>query len=477
MKNLFITILTMSICVGCGEKKEAAKNTDPYKPNLTQTMDVGKVEEVEVSGIGAGINPSVAVNAALKSAITQVNGTVVDASSINFNLDAKSSVKVDIESTNEKDTAKATATLQSQAFAESIISQSKGTVSSFKVVKVNPPKSEGGYYNVEILAKIAKFKKPIDAGKIRIVVMPIKSSQSNFNIGGVNVNANDTLDPIRQQIIDSLTQSGRFTVLDRQFDSEVQSEIGMITNGQTSSDDMAKLSQALSADLIWVGSVNSLSYDKNIKKLQASERELISYSGNWSITQRLINLTTRQVMLSDTFKGEFPTVSPTTLGASVNEKSAIANVQAEIVKKAIDSIILKIFPISIVSIDGDSVVISQGEGSVAEGDRYKVVKLGKEIKDPQTGQSLGNMESVCCEVVINRVTPKLSYGQIDNIKIKLDSVDPGFLQIRGKIVQKPQQAFNVKGAPTDESQKVKSVSIPSANLTPKHSEKSAEKDW
>lgn len=473
-KTLVLSIISAAL-VACGDKKESTENVDPNKPNLTQTPDVGKVEQVDVKSMGTGLTPSAAVNEALKTAITQVNGTTVDASSSNFNFAAKATAQIDLETKEGRDSAKATESLQSQAFAESIVTQSKGTVSSFKVEKVTPPKVNGGAYVVEITAKIAKFKAPTDSGKIKIVVMPLKSTQSSFNIGGKQMAADDILEPIRQQIIDSLTQSGRFTVLDRQSDNEIQTELGMITSGQTSQNDMAKLSQALSADVIWVGTVNSLSYNKNVRKLQTSDRELVSFNGTWSITQRLVNLTTRQVMLSDTFKGDFPTISPTTLGASVNENTTVANVQSEIVKKATDSIILKTFPISIVSIDGETVVISQGEGSVTEGTRYKVVKLGKEIKDPQTGQSLGNMESDCCEVVINRVTPKLSYGQLENIKVKLENIDAGVLQIRGKVQSKQLNAEQT--TTTEEPKKPKNATLSGSNTAQKPTEKQKDKDW
>jgi curli biogenesis system outer membrane secretion channel CsgG len=475
-KILFILFLFLSLA-GCGDKKVTKSDIDSNKPNITQTPDVGKVEQVEVAATGTGLTAGAAVNEALKSAITQVNGTFVNASSANFNYSGKASAEINIETKDGIDSGKATEILQSQSFAEEIITNSNGTVSSFKVEKVTIPQSKNGTFIVEIKAKIAKFKAPEDSGKIKIVVMPLKSTQSAFNIGGRQVSANEVFEPIRQQIIDSLTQSGRFTVLDRQSDADIQSELGMITSGQTSQNDMAKLSQALSADVIWVGTVNSLSYDRNVRKLQTSDRELVGFSGKWSITQRLVNLTTRQIMLSDTFKGDFPTISPTTLGASFNENTTIANVQTEIVKKSLDSIISKTFPISIVTIDGDSVVISQGEGSVTEGTRYKVVKLGKEIKDPQTGQSLGNMETDCCEVIINKVTPKLSYGQIESLKIKLDGINPGVLQIREKIVNKiAELSPQLSGITSGESKKNKKVtSTETDNIQPSETKK--EKDW
>uniref|UniRef100_UPI000553F1F1 CsgG/HfaB family protein n=1 Tax=Herbaspirillum sp. RV1423 TaxID=1443993 RepID=UPI000553F1F1 len=242
--------------------------------------------------------------------------------------------------------------------------------------------------------------------------------------------ANEILSAIRQQIIDALSQTGRFTVLDRQFDSELQNELNMISSGKTGNADFAKMGQALSADLVWVGVVNELSYSKNVRKLQTSDRELVSYSGGWSVSQRMINLATRQILQSNTLQGTPPAIAPTTLGAKFDESSTLKNMQGEIVKKAAEAILLRTFPISIVERDGNNVVLSQGGQAVAENGRYRIYLQGKEIKDPQTGQSLGNMENPCCDVVINRVTPNLSYGVLENVTIDLGNVQKGALQLR-----------------------------------------------
>ena len=68
---------------------------------------------------------------------------------------------------------------------------------------------------------------------------------------------------------------------------------------------------------------------------------------------------------------------------------------------------------------------------------------GKEIKDPQTGQSLGNMETPCGEVVITRVTPKLSYGILEKVSIDLTNVQPGALLVKEEI---PASAIKSAGA-------------------------------
>jgi acetolactate synthase small subunit len=438
MKKLAMVSLLCLGLVACGKKDDApVKEVAPAGPNLTQVPDVGKVEQVDITASGTGITPGAAVNDALKTAIQQVNGTTVNASSANLNTYSQVTANLDVETSEGSDSLKATATVQGSHFAEQIVTQSKGVVSSFKVVKMTSPSGKGGIYTVDIAAKIAKFKAPADSGKIKIVVAPLRSDRSSFNIGGRDVPAAEVLGPLRQQIIDTLSQSGRFTVLDRQFEGELQNELDMISSGKTVNTDFAKIGQALSADLVWVGVINNLGYEKHVRKLQTSDRDLVSYSGGWSVSQRMINLATRQILQSATLQGTAPSVAPTTLSQGIDEGATLRNMQSEIVKRSAEAILLQTFPISVVERDGMNVVLSQGGNAVVEQGRYKIYLQGKEIKDPQTGQSLGNMESACCEVVINRVTPKLSYGVLENVTVKLDGVQPGALQLREAVQAKP----------------------------------------
>lgn len=439
MNRIIISSLLAALLLGCGAQKSETPKEEPKAagPNLTQTPDVGKVEQVNVSASGMGVTPGAAVNDALKTAVQQVNGVKVDAISATLNTFSKVTTDLNLETADYKDSARATATVQSQNFADQIVTQSKGLVSSFRVVKMTAPQKQGEMFAVDIEAQIAKFKAPADSGKIKIVVAPLKSNTATFDIGGVQVPAQEVLGPIRQQIIDALSQTGRFSILDRQFENELQGELDMISSGKTVNTDFAKLGQALSADLVWIGMVNDLSYKKSVRKLQTSDRELVSFAGAWSVSQRMINLTTRQILQSNTLQGTPPPIKPTTLGTSFNPASLMVNIRDEIVKKSTEAILLTTFPISVVEKDGNNVVLSQGGQAVKEGTRYRIYLQGKEIKDPQTGQSLGNMESICCDVTINRVTPNLSYGTLENIKVDLTNAQPGALQIREVVPEAP----------------------------------------
>jgi hypothetical protein len=110
-----------------------------------------------------------------------------------------------------------------------------------------------------------------------------------------------------------------------------------------------------------------------------------------------------------------------------------SSMESAIVGDVVAAILTRTFPVTVVAKDGLNVVLSQGEQSVKAGARYAVVSMGKEIIDPQTQQSLGRMESPCCDVVIDKVATTLSYGHLENTRMPLDSVQPDTLQIREEL--------------------------------------------
>jgi len=186
----------------------------------------------------------------------------------------------------------------------------------------------------------------------------------------------------------------------------------------------------VSADLIWSGRVNALAYNRHARQLQTSDRELVSYSGGWSVSQKLVNVATRQVMNSQTLQGQAPSTAATTLGSGVDSRKVLDGMTNDLVNQVVASILSRTFPITVVSLDGANVVLSQGGQALRSGARYAMVTMGAEMKDPQTGQSLGRVESPCCELVIDRVTPNLSYGHIENARGSMDQMLPGALQVR-----------------------------------------------
>jgi hypothetical protein len=138
-------------------------------------------------------------------------------------------------------------------------------------------------------------------------------------------------------------------------------------------------------------------------------------------------------MFSDRMQGKATDVAATTMSSGINANMVLQDMQNEIVQSIIASILSRTFPVTVVSRDGNALVLSQGGQAVKTGNRYAIVSIGKEMKDPQTGESLGRLEVPCCEVVIDKVASKLSYGHIENVTISLNNIAEGGLQLREQV--------------------------------------------
>jgi len=417
--------LILAACAKKDDTKAAGSATSLSKPSSVAPLpDAGRIEHVSVSTQGIGATPDAAVQEALRLAVMEVNGESIDAGSVavKFGLDVASG------QTEES--------LRGSAFAEAVATHSKGTISNFKLVSLIEPTSAGQPYKANIEASIAKFTVPADSKKVKIVLSPIRFSTNEFDVGGTAVPASKIAGEVRQRLIDALTATGRFSVLDRDFGPEVQSELDLVASGQTPSDEMAKLSQTLSADIVWVGTLNDFGYHRNARHLEMAGRDLVSYSGGWSVSQRILNVSTRQIMLSDTLQDELAPTEPTTMDRGVDGAALAAKMESEVVDRTVAAILLRTFPLVVISKDGTNVILSQGGQAVKVGSSYAMVSLGKELKDPQTGESLGRTDMPCCDVVIDRVSSKLAYGHLENVKVDLGSIDPVALQVQEEIKAK-----------------------------------------
>ena len=383
--------------------------------------DVGKLETVKVTADGYGTSASEAVAEAMSMAILQVNGAAVDMATI------KARLGVDV-TTNQT-----AASMRAEGFAEAVRTRSGGVVQNFRVVAMDEPLLPKGKYKATIEAGIARFVVPAELKKIKLVVAPLRFDRTTVPMGDRNVPAEEVGAELRQRILDALVNTGRFAVLDRDFSPEIQQELDMIANGEAPKAEIAKLSQAVTADIIWTGRINNLAYNRHARQLRTSDRQLVSYSGGWSVSQKMVNVATRQVITAETLRGEAPSTAPTTLGTGVNSGKILGNMADDLVNGVVASILSRTFPITVVALEGSNVVLSQGGQALRPGSRYAMVVMGSELKDPQTGQSLGRVESPCCQLVIDRVTPNLSYGHVEGATGSLDNLLPGALQVREQL--------------------------------------------
>ena len=71
-----------------------------------------------------------------------------------------------------------------------------------------------------------------------------------------------------------------------------------------------------------------------------------------------------------------------------------------------------IYPITVVSRQGDLLTLNQGGETIKIGKTYRLVRLGKQLKDPYTGESLGAEELDVGVVEIKSRTDRTSSAKL-----------------------------------------------------------------
>jgi len=87
------------------------------------------------------------------------------------------------------------------------------------------------------------------------------------------------------------------------------------------------------------------------------------------------------------------------------------------------AIVAGIFPIHVVSVNGENITLGQGGKALKSGDILKLIKYGNKITDPYTGESLGRVEIEIGSVKITSVQAKTSTAKLFKLDVKYDGLD------------------------------------------------------
>ena len=403
-------------------------------------LDIGAVKDVyiEVEAIGRTLQE--AIDNAIRLAVEQVNGK--DVAIQQAQASYTSTIRIGDKNLN----------IAADALSSYALSVSGGSVSSFKLLEQKESsnfwsKSEEEEWTVRVGANVTQYQQSQSSARPRITVASPRASEATYRVGGIRINAGDIKQQIRSALSQKLQQTNRFSVLDREFSKEVNEELDFIESGRVNRRDMLRVGQMLATDLLVVPSIKRFEYARLERQLRTSDRMLVSYSGGGTLEFRVINVASGEIFVVDTVSEELPDLGPSTMGLEVNAEGKIADLAEGLTSQAVRKILMRTFPISVISIQGDTVVLNQGGQSVELGERYQAVFLGDEITDPQTGQSLGAIETPCCNFEIIRVATGMSYGRvIDNDFEVPQNFKPGSIRLTSLLHNRDSVS-----APTDQN--------------------------
>jgi TolB-like protein len=227
-----------------------------------------------------------------------------------------------------------------------------------------------------------------------ITVEQFSATRNTFNLNKNEVSAAAVLPQLRTDIIDALTQSGRFRVLDRQHVAAVAREAQVLDR---TLDPLERTKQAreLGADMIVVGVVENFSIGAGAGKRDFYGASFSDFRPRFRVRYRVIETATREIIWSSTFTYDAKEAELRQRFINIerdypNEPEQYAYAIYPDVARAISGeIIDTLYPVQIINVESaDAIYVSQGNGRMAAGDTFMVHRRDKTIKDPDTGFDL-----------------------------------------------------------------------------------------
>lgn len=381
---------------------------------LVAILTSGLVHAVEpddykyYSSEGMGGNEREAICDALEQIVGQAYGVAIKGTMQSSLNEVSASVS---SGTNTMDSS---AILSS--FSKVIATYAEGKVRGYEVLSKS---NNGEIWMVKVSAKVPKtYKRGLDPNaRRRMVVLPFRALPlpATDVLPGVE-HLGERFDELLNK---GLTQSRRFTMLDRKNDAAVDTELWRLNDENASPDDRTRLGQKLNTDYIVVGllrptveNATPSSGFAGVGKangkiaLEVSYRVLLGPTGqekwanSFNITDELIDndvdVTSSESMLRELSKVAARTITRDMVG--------------------------NIYPIRVQGKTGAEIVLSQG-GDIKPGEMMTVYREGDVMKDADSGEYKGKIETEVATVMITRVDAKASYAKV--VKGDLEAIPVG----------------------------------------------------
>jgi TolB-like protein len=369
---------------------------------LTSADSFSEVKFKSVEATGSGTSREEAINNALAEAISIVNGKSIQIQTIikvmqgkiteekQWNdslkaLDKESVSKINDASKFMKNAAPIKEQEFNREYVKEMIDKVNGGIKSYKIIK---QKKKRNLHHITIKAEVAFFDFPQSSKRTRVAVIPFRIHTSNLDPEKINRIFVDS-------ISNYLTQTRKFTVLDRTYTEEVAEEKKAIIEAKTPATELAKLGNEISADFLLLGTIEDLTTEVVEKKIRTSDRIIKRNLTHVNISYKLIDVTTRQVIFSKNF---------TTNIYSKDAKRIYKTLSSICSKEIGQNILFSMFPVLVEKIEDGKLYLGQGGSQFKKGERYEAFKLSDKIIDSYTGEDIGYIEK------------SLGYVRIDTVK-------------------------------------------------------------
>ena len=378
---------------------------------------------VESSGMGGTYRT--AVNEALISALEKTEGVTLS-STVKSEINSSETSVTSSSGDNDRTAVNDSITKNMQKWAS-------GKISGYDVLSEEYDQSTGKY-TVRLAVRLpGPYVVGLDpANRRRMAVVPFRpATGDSFSWYGQAESSAAWAATLADKLNERLTQTRKFTMVDRKFDAEVNAELDRLVGPNASKADAVRLNQKLGTDYLVVGDVRFFPVmAPGVNPLTG--QALPMYSQRFAeISYRVLLAPTGQLKWSDT-------VALDALNFPASDIRSFMSATADGAAAAIAAAMMSnILPFEITGkTPSGNIVIGEGGKALSEGERFTVFALGEMMTDSRTGEELDQIEEPVGTVEVINVTEKMSYARVIEGDPKL--MVKGCRLRRPKVVVNPQ---------------------------------------
>jgi len=384
---------------------------------------------------GQGVNREEAIKKALQQAVAQARGVMISSRDVDF---IYRSATADIERKDSGGKRVEFDAVSVETGGTALRTDIAGLVKTYKVL--NERKISDNTYEVTLKVWVYDYESPDKTTRLRLAVMPIRTLTGSYRFGKLTVSSFDLSRQLSQKLAVALTQTNKFAVLDREYIQEFAQEKKVLID-DASLEELAKLGQVLGVDYMLVGTITEAGIEKKEKWSPAIGRLIREYEADFNFEYRLLVGPTRQLKLADVLDisidktDEIKKLVKKWEPQDLDYREMMDNFISMAANQLVETIIDRLYPIRIASINEDGqVIINQGGSRISVGQLLDIFSQGKELFDADTKESLGTTEILVATVRIGKVLPRISYAQL--IEGDLSKLSEGLICRPKKIEEK-----------------------------------------
>lgn len=340
-------------------------------------MVPARAQPVAIEAEGSAITREVAVSRALVSAVEQVTGVAIQAEETSL----QAAVRV-------SDDAGSRTTLSAAASA-TIQRQTGGIVRSYRILSVE--RQLDGLFLARLQVEVERFQPTTPTGETRRRLIV-----SSFN--GEKRQETEFGRLLHDRLVQHLTQSRRFAILDRDANQTYDREMALLMSDAPLTE-RVRIGHVLGADYAVIGRMRSVEATRTEQHIAITGETVVRTAARGTLDFQVLEIATRQVRWAGS--------------VSVSNSGNLGAVLDEMATRLGREITQTIYPMRVLrAVNPQEIILNQGGVTVTVGQRFLAMLLGEELKDPYTGESLGQVEREIGVVEVHRVDPRVSYARL-----------------------------------------------------------------